>query len=119
MSTINSSICSAPSASAQEEKQPEALRVNFDRIDPNLAEFFRGDSTIRHLNRHLMALQGINAISRLLLGNAVAQDCMEPSLNGNTVGGLLAGAIALSEMAIGEIEQWADSADRASEVRHG
>ncbi|CAG9208469.1 hypothetical protein BGLA2_190030 [Burkholderia gladioli] len=112
MSTINSSTCSDSAASTQEEMQPEALRVNFDRIDPKLEKFFRGESTIRHLNRHVMALQGLNAINRLLLGNAIAQDCMEPSLNGHTVGGLLAAAIALSDMAVDEIEDWAAWADR-------
>ncbi|WP_186124288.1 hypothetical protein [Burkholderia gladioli] len=119
MSTINPSICSDPSASAQEEKQPEALRVNFDRIDPKLEKFVGAGSTINHLNRHCLVFQGLNAISRLLLGNIVADDSCEPTLNGYIVGGLLSAAIALSDMAIDDIERLADRADkRASEAGH-
>ncbi|MGX5885798.1 hypothetical protein MJS38_34495, partial [Burkholderia gladioli] len=107
--------CAAPLLN----EQPEALRVNFDRIDPKLAEFFSGDSTVRHLNRHFMVLQGLNAINRLLLANAIAQDCMEPTMKGNTVGGLLAAAIALSDMATNDIEHWADWADRKARQEAG
>ncbi|WP_186044251.1 hypothetical protein [Burkholderia gladioli] len=116
MSTINPSTCSDQAAPSQEEQQSKALRVNFDHIDPKLEKFFRGDRTVRHLNSHLMVLQGLNAINRLLLGNAIAQDCAEPSMNNQTAGGLLAGAIALSEMAIREIDQWADQAENESEA---
>ncbi|WLE60306.1 hypothetical protein GIY62_06525 [Burkholderia plantarii] len=44
---------------------------------------------------------------------------MEPTLDGCTVGGLLSASIALTEMAINDIEHLADRADkRASEAGH-
>lgn len=119
MSTINPSICSDPSAAPQEEKQPEAFRIDFDRINTKLEEFVGAGSAVHHLNRHFLAFQGLNAISRLLLGNIVADDSCEPTLNGYIVGGLLSAAIALSDMAINDIERLADRADkRSSEAGH-
>lgn len=119
MPTINPSSCSDAAASSHEDDQTEAFRVNFDRIAPGCAQEISGEHAGYHLNRYFMVFQGLNAINRLLLANDVAKDCAEPTLNGNVVGGLMSAAIALSDMAIDDIERLADWADkRALEVRH-
>lgn len=119
MPGIDTPICSDADASSQEENRPDAFRANFDRIAPGCAQEISGEHAAYHLNRYFMVFQGLNAINRLLLANDVAKDCAEPTLNGNVVGGLMSAAIALSDMAIDDIERLADWADqRALEGRH-
>lgn len=119
MSTCNSSACGGSAEPTQNQFPDNVLRSSFDRIHPRTAEFFSGRTAVNQINRHFLAFQGLNAISRLLLGNMVAEDSFEATIDANTVGGLVSAAIALTEMAIDNIEYLADRADKqTSEVGH-
>jgi hypothetical protein len=98
--------------------QENFLNQTFDRVST------RGltvDGACYTLNDVYRALQGINAIGRILLANSVAEDCCVPTLSSNLVGGLMEGLNALSNMAINSIEGLADRAEQSdteTEVGH-
>ncbi|KAB0643348.1 MULTISPECIES: hypothetical protein [Burkholderia cepacia complex] len=99
--------------------QENFLNQTFDRVST------RGltvDGACDTLNDVYRALQGINAIGRIVLANGVAEDCCVPALNGNLIGGLMEGLNALSHMAINKIECLAGRtgpSDSETEARHG
>ncbi|MCA8301298.1 hypothetical protein LGN24_07350 [Burkholderia seminalis] len=99
--------------------QENFLNQTFDRVSTHGLTV---DGACDTLNNVFHALQGINAIGRILLANSVAEDCCVPTLSNDLVGGLMEGLNALSHMAINKIECLADRADSSNperEARHG
>lgn len=99
--------------------QENFLNQTFDRIS---ARGLTVDGACDTLNNVYRAMQGINAIGRILLAKAVAEDRCVPTLNSNLVGGLMEGLNALSRMAVNKIECSADrshQSDREAEACHG
>ena len=113
-----SQVTAVPNAEVSNHENP--LNDTFDaiRTSPNIS-----DQAASHLNKLHRALQGIDAITRILIANGVQEDnhCGQP-LNEYIEGGLLVAANALAEMSVSEIEglaSWQDKYDSSNaEVRH-
>jgi hypothetical protein len=106
----------APHEEVKDEQNP--LNRKFDRVS---AAGLTPDAAAHTLNRLHRALQGISAITNLLIANGVMEDCCEPALNGFLAGGLLVAANALSDYAETDVEdlaEWAEKRAGAREVCH-
>ncbi|NPT36228.1 hypothetical protein [Paraburkholderia xenovorans] len=104
---MNKSNSIAPHEEVKDEEN--VLNRTFDRVT---SCGLTAGAAAGTLNKLFSALQGIEAITRLLIADGVAVDCDEPALVPSTSGALLVAANALSQYATNDIERLADWAER-------
>lgn len=104
---MNEANCTTGEEQVKAENNP--LNERFERFS---ADSICANATAREMNDVQRALQGITAITQILLANGVAEDCDTMPLTGYLAGGLIAAAHALSSYAGTSVDRLADLCDR-------